>query len=62
MIGDRMQILVDGELINTIYSNRIQQPTTVKVPIKATSRDLILLVENMGRVGFIHLDQQRKGG
>uniref|UniRef100_A0A915JV96 Glycoside hydrolase 35 catalytic domain-containing protein n=1 Tax=Romanomermis culicivorax TaxID=13658 RepID=A0A915JV96_ROMCU len=71
MIADRMQILVDGRTVSTLFDRMnykiwkvdLQLNRKVDLPSAkiAESRDLILLVENMGRAHYTVLDNQRKG-
>uniref|UniRef100_A0A915JKK3 Glycoside hydrolase 35 catalytic domain-containing protein n=1 Tax=Romanomermis culicivorax TaxID=13658 RepID=A0A915JKK3_ROMCU len=61
VVGDRIQVIVDGQLRNTTYAEWIEKPITIKVPVRAENRDLIILVENMGRVNYHLFNNQWKG-
>ena len=67
---DRAQLFVDGQLVETVYNNRLS-PFVVTTTINPSRRHtngstsdatvLELVVENMGRSSFGLLDDQRKG-
>jgi len=67
---DRAQLFVDGQLVETVYNNRLE-PFSVSTTLNPSGRHangstsaatvLELVVENMGRSSFGLLDDQRKG-
>ena len=67
---DRAQVFVDGQLVQTVYNNRLL-PFSVNATLDPSRRltngsssataVLELVVENMGRSSFGLLDEQRKG-
>ncbi len=59
--NDRANILLDGELILTLYDKELLEEKKVGMPIQKGAR-LDILMENMGRVNFgPKMERQRKG-
>ena len=61
--NDRAVILLDGEIIATLYDHDLQQAHEFKpaIPVRRGAR-LEILMENMGRVNYsFKLEHQRKG-
>jgi len=59
--NDRANILLDDQLVLTLYDRELLEERKLGLPVSADAR-LDILVENMGRVNFgPRMEQQRKG-
>lgn len=61
--GDRAKILLNGQIIATLYDRELTNPYSFDPPIPVPENAVLdLLVENMGRVNYnFKLELQRKG-
>ena len=61
--ADRAQILLDGQIIATLYDRQLLSPVSFDPPIPVRKgAQLDILVENLGRVNYSYkLEKQRKG-
>ena len=61
--NDRAVIMLDGEIIATLYDHDLQKAHTFETPVPVRKGAVLeILVENMGRVNYsFKLEHQRKG-
>ena len=60
-IQDRAHVIVNGRLAKTIYHEDKVDTTISLSDLKSTGNGHEIIVENMGRVNYQHLKNQRKG-
>lgn len=61
--NDRAHILLDGQLIATMYDHELEQAHRFEPPVPVKPGAVLeILVENMGRVNYSYkIEEQRKG-